>query len=484
MFKVLVIDSSAEDARLLRGLLAEEGAQVKVCPDGTAARPFIEDNADSFTATFMLWDVADPTFAETLALLRHRWPETPVVVMLEEFTYELARRALKLGATDVLQKPLDAEKVMDCYRDFLPQDDSPLMAKLREMILGESASLLAALRRLERAIPHADLNVLLLGESGTGKELFALAIHEFGPRPQAPFAPVQVSAIPKDLFESHMFGHEKGAFTSADRQHIGYFEQAGDGTLFLDEIGDLPASVQVKLLRVIQEREFWRLSGKEALLFDARLVCATHHDLPKEAGRNEFRHDLYQRISEITIYVPPLRERKGDIELLARHFLNKYKGERQVAFADETLKILCGYPFPGNVRELENIITSALIDCNGKIILPRHLPTQSMNALLPNPGATESDEATDAPRLDHIEDLIIELTRSLPTEWLTLTHENAFNLCKQAFNRVYLPKIYERHGHNLTAAAKAAGLDPKTFRNYWKEAGLPPLRGKKEKTDE
>jgi DNA-binding NtrC family response regulator len=484
MFKVLVIDSSAEDARLLRDLLAEEGAQVEVCRDGTAARPFIEGPGDGFTAAFMLWDITDPTFAETLALLRHRWPETPVVVMLEEFTYELARRALKLGAADVLQKPLDAEKVMDCYRDFLPRDDSPLMAELRERILGESASLLAALQRLERAIPHANMNVLLLGESGTGKELFARVIHDFGPRPRAPFAPVQVSAIPKDLFESHMFGHEKGAFTSADRQHIGYFEQAGDGTLFLDEIGDLPASVQVKLLRVIQEREFWRLSGKEALLFDARLVCATHHDLPKEAGRNEFRHDLYQRISEITIYVPPLRERKGDIELLARHFLNKYKGERQVAFADETLKILCGYPFPGNVRELENTVKSALIECKGKIILPRHLPMQRMNALLPDPPIAESDEATDAPRRDHIADLIYELARSLPADWLTLTHENAFNLYKQSFNRVYLPKIYERHGYNLTAAAKAAGLDPKTFRNYWKEAGLPPLRGKKEKTDE
>jgi DNA-binding NtrC family response regulator len=483
MFKVLVVDNSAEDAEALRGLLAEEGAQVVVCRDGGAAKPVIEGHAGGFTVVFMLWDVADPAFAETLALLRHRWPETPVVVMLEEFTYELARRALELGATDVLQKPLDAEKVMDCYHDFLPRDDSPLMAKLRERILGESASLLDALRRLERAIPHANLNVLLLGESGTGKELFALAIHDFGPRPHAPFAPVQVSAIPKDLFESHMFGYEKGAFTSADRQHIGYFEQAGDGTLFLDEIGDLPASVQVKLLRVIQEREFWRLNGKEALLFDARLVCATHHDLPKEAGRNEFRHDLYQRISEIVIYVPPLRERKGDIELLVRHFLNKYKGEREVAFADEALKILCGYPFPGNVRELENTVKTALIACNGKIILPRHLPIQSMNALLPNAGATESDEATDAPRLDHIEPLIGELARSLPIEWLTLPYREATKLYNQAFDRIYLRNMFDRHRHNLKAAAKASDLDPKTFRKRWRESGLPTLKGEDEPPD-
>jgi DNA-binding NtrC family response regulator len=484
LFKVLVIDNSAEDAELLRGLLADEGAQVVVRRDGTAARPVIEAHAAGFTSVFMFWDVSDPAFAETLALLRHRWPETPVVVMLEEFTYELARRALELGATDVLQKPLEAKKVIDCYNEFLPRDDSPMMASLRERISGESASLLAALRRLAKVIPHDNLNVLLLGESGTGKELFARAIHDFGPRPNAPFVPVQVSAIPKELFESQMFGHEKGAFTSADKQHIGFFEQAGDGTLFLDEIGDLQASSQVRLLRVVQERKFRRLNGNEELRFEGRLVCATHHDLPDEVKHNNFRHDLYQRISELTIYAPPLRERKGDIGILARHFLNKYKGERQVAFADETLKILCGYPFPGNVRELENTVKSALIECKGKIILPRHLPMQRMNALLPDPPIAESDEATDAPRRDHIADLIYELARSLPADWLTLTHENAFNLCKQSFNRVYLPKIYEHHGYNLTAAAKAAGLDPKTFRNYWKEAGLPPLRGKKEKTDE
>jgi DNA-binding NtrC family response regulator len=480
LFKVLVIDNSAEDAELLRGLLEGVGAQVEVRRDGTAARPVIEEHPGGFTSVFMLWDVSDPAFAETLALLRHRRPETPVVVMLEEFTYELARRALDLGATDVLQKPLEAKKVIDCYHEFLPRDDSPLMGRLRERISGESASLLAALRQLAKVIPHANSNVLLLGESGTGKELFARAIHDFGPRPDAPFVPVQVSAIPKDLFESQMFGHEKGAFTSADKQHIGFFEQAEDGTLFLDEIGDLLASAQVGLLRVVQERKFRRLNGKEELIFKGRLIFATHHDLPEEVKYNKFRHDLYQRISELTIYAPPLRERKGDIGILARHFLNKYKGERQAAFSDETLKILYGYPFPGNIRQLEHIVSSALIACEREIILPRHLPMQSMNALLPDPPVTESDEVTDAPRLDHIEALIVELARSLPAEWLTLTYREASGLYNQAFDRNYLRKMYDRHGRNLTAAAKAAGLDTKTFRKYWKESGLPPLKGEEE----
>jgi DNA-binding NtrC family response regulator len=330
---------------------------------------------------------------------------------------------------------------------------------------------------LTRVIPHADSNVLLLGESGTGKELFARAIHELGPSPDSPFVAAQVSAIHEHLFESEMFGHEKGAFTSADKQHIGLFEQAGDGTLFLDEIGDLSASAQIRLLRVIQEKKFRRLSGKEELPFKARLVCATHHNLPEEVRHKKFRLDLYQRINEATVHSPPLRERNGDIEILARYFLNAHKAERQAVFADETLKILCGYPFPGNVRELENIVKSALRACVGEIILPQSLPMLIMNDLLRDTPITKSDKATEASNLDHIEELIDELARSLPADWLTTAYREAARPYNQAFDRVYLRKMLERHRHNLKAAAKASELDPKTFRNRWKQSELPPLGG-------
>jgi len=485
MFKFLVIDYSVEDAELLRGLLAEEGAQVVVRRDGTVARPVIDGHPDGFTAVFMLWDVADPAFAETLALLRNRWPETPVVVMIEEFTYDLATRAFGLGAKGVLQKPVEAKNVKACLRELPPARDysSPMMAKLREKIHGESSSLLAALWQLTRVIPHADTNVLLLGESGTGKELFARAIHELGPRPHAPFVAAQVSAIHEHLFESEMFGHEKGAFTGADKQHIGFFEQAGDGTLFLDEIGDLSTSAQIRLLRVIQEKKFRRLSGKEDLPFEARLVCATHHNLPEEVRNKIFRLDLYQRINEATIHAPSLRDRKGDIEILARYFLNVHRGERRADFADETLKILRGYPFPGNIRELENIVKSALRACAGEIILPQSLPMRIMNDLLPDPPVTKSDKATEAPNLDHIEELIAEMAQSLPLDWLTTAYREAARPYNQAFDRVYLRKMLERHRYNLKAAAKASEVDPKTFRKRWRESGLPPLGGDEEETD-
>jgi DNA-binding NtrC family response regulator len=281
MFKVLVMDNSVKDTSLFRSLLAEEGAQIEVCRDGAAARQIIEAYADGFTASFVLWDIGDTGFAETLALLRHRWPETPVVVMFEEFTSELAARAFRLGAKDVLQKPVESGRIKACLRELLSAQDasSPMMARLRETIRGESSSLMAALRQLTKVIPHADSRVLLLGESGTGKELFARAVHELGPRADAPLVAVQISAINEHLLESEMFGHEKGAFTGADKQHAGFFEQAEDGTLFLDEIGDLSASAQIKLLRVIQEKKFRRLNGKEEQPFNARLVCATHRNL-------------------------------------------------------------------------------------------------------------------------------------------------------------------------------------------------------------
>jgi DNA-binding NtrC family response regulator len=364
------------------------------------------------------------------------------------------------------------------------------MAKLNERIHGRSTRLRTALWQLSRVIPHADSNVLLLGESGTGKELFARAIHDFGPHNKSRFLAVQVSAIPENLFENEMFGHERGAFSGADKQHIGFFEQAGDGTLFLDEIGELSALAQIRLLRVIQEKKFMRLSGKEELPFNARLVCATHDNLVEKVSRNKFRLDLFQRISELTIHAPPLRERKGDLEALAQHFLNAHNDGRQVSFADETLKMLYGYHFPGNVRELENAVKWALKICDGDVILPQHLPMQMMSGPLSDASVTKgapvakTGDTTNAPRRDHIEELISELARSLPIDWLTTEYHKAARLYKQAFDRIYLRKMLDRHKNNLKAASKAANLDPKTFRKSLRESETPPLCGDEEEPDE
>jgi DNA-binding NtrC family response regulator len=478
MSKILIVDHSTPDADLLRGLLAGAGAEVEVCLGSEAAWRFIHDCNDEYTAAFVLWDVRELAFAEMLALLRRRWPEAAVIVMFEDLTAELATRASSMGARDVLEKPVDAERIRVSLRELLsgPGADPPLLARLGEKIHGRSPSLLSAMRRLARVIPHADSEVLLLGESGTGKELFARAIHELGPHADEAWVDVQVSAIPDNLFESQMFGHEKGIFTDAKERRVGYFEQAGGGTLFLDEIGDLAPSLQGKLLRVIQERSFRRLGGKEKIQFGARLVCATNIDLAEAVRRRDFRQDLFERIKKETIRVPPLRERTGDVELLALHFLNSFGGGGQAkpaGFARETLKILQSYHFPGNVRELENMVKSALISCQDGFVRPQHLPLENMREMLP--GAARAQTLTGEGPQHPPSELWNELKRLLPENWLKLTYREASKPHIQAFDRVYLRRMLDLHRGNITRASAAADLDHKTFRKRWKDAGLPPL---------
>jgi len=282
---------------------------------------------------------------------------------------------------------------------------------------------------------------------------------------------VQVSAIPENLFESQMFGHEKGIFTDAKERRTGYFEQAGGGTLFLDEIGDLAPSLQGKLLRVIQEKSFRRLGGKEKIQFKARLVCATNIDLAEAVRRRKFRQDLFERIKKETIRVPPLRERTGDVELLALHFLNSFRGARQVSFSRDTLKILQSYHFPGNVRELENVVKSALIASQNEFIRPQHLHLDNLWEALPGspPAITGDGDQHPPPELWN------ELKSLMSENWLKSSYRDASRPYIQAFDRVYLRKMLDEHRGNITKASAASGLDHKTFRKRWREAGLPPL---------
>ena len=484
MPKVLVVESSTREIAPLLRLLAAEGVEVEFCPDGRAAERVLAEGVSDFAAAFLLWNLSAPPFAfELLAQCRERWPAMPVVVLVEELNWELTRRVSALGATGYLQKPFGDEEVRECLREVFDADktrDLPLVTELRARMRGESARLLAALRQLAKVIPHAETRVLVLGESGTGKELVAQAVHELGPRAQAPFIKVQISARSESLFESELFGHERGAFTGAERRHSGFFEQAGTGTLFFDEIGDLSLAAQIRLLRVIEEGRFRRLGGSEDMPFSARLICATHRNLAEEAGRGSFRLDLFQRLSVVTIHVPPLREREGDVELLARHFLTTNSNGRRVRFARETLAVLRSYPWPGNVRELDHAVKTALIACEGEVIFPQHLPLKSMGDLSAGETADRANASwkNQPARLPRA--LLAELARLLPEQILRLSYDEATKPYIQAFDRVYLPSLFERHRQNVTAAAKAAGWTPKTFRRRWKEAQLPPLRGTEE----
>ena len=364
----------------------------------------------------------------------------------------------------------------------------PLVEKLREVplsdygerLVGDSPAFLDTLRQVAKLVQHADSRVLILGESGTGKELVAKAIHCLGPRAALPWIAVNIGETPNTLVEASLFGHEKGAFTDAREMRRGLLELAGNGTLFLDEIGDLELPLQVKLLRVIQERQFRKLGGSSTLRFDARLVCATNSDLALAVQRGTFRRDLYHRIAEVVVHVPPLRERHGDIDLLIRHFLKIYNPNNHVMLARETRSILQSYSFPGNIRELQNLVKGALIQSGGSEILPRHLPLQTMGTFL---GSMPDQESEMGNASSSLANLFGALQASMPENWMQLPYKDAARAVEKALDRIYLQRRLNTANHNITRAAAAAGLDTKTFRKHWKECGLPPLNAEDGEND-
>ena len=480
MAKVLIIDDSIRDADRASIHLSKDGAEVEICHTGNVADQILAARGNEFAAVLVVWELPGiPTAFDLLSNCRQRWPELPVVVLSGVLDVSLAARAHTLGAKDFLEKPLDSERLRSCLKMLLAErsPESPLLEQLQKRLLGESLTWMATLREVVRVIPHGDSRVLLIGESGTGKELLAQAIHKLGPRANKPWVAVNVAEIPATLIESALFGHERGSFTGATDRRIGCLEESGEGTLFLDEIGDLALELQVKLLRVIQEKKFRRIGGKDNLNFNGRLLAATNRDLAAAVNKGEFRRDLYHRLAEVTIPLPPVRERKGDIDLLLRHFLERNSAERPLRLARETLTILRGYPFHGNVRELENLIKAAVIACEEDVILPRHLPLKSMSALL-----NSSVEASIQPVVESfaIQDgegdaLQREIAQSLPDRWLEMPYREAVQFVVQAFDRHYLAQKLARRRHNVTQAAKDAGIDIKAFRRRWKDAGLSPL---------
>jgi DNA-binding NtrC family response regulator len=388
--RVLVVDDEPNARNALAELLRDEGYVTEVAADGQHALRMIE----AFEPDAVLTDLKMPVMdgLKLLELGRLRLPHSTFLVMTAFGSIETAVDAIKRGAENYLTKPLDLDAVSALVmraveKAQLSREASELRARLEQRfsvdsILGEHPTMQRLVKTIVQVAPSR-ATVLIRGESGTGKELFAAAIHQNSPRKERPFVRLNCAALAESLLESELFGHEKGAFTGAQGRREGRFKQAEGGTLFLDEISEVPMTMQVKLLRFLQERQFERVGGNETLSVEVRIVAATNRDLAECVKAGTFREDLYYRLNVVQLDVPPLRVRKSDIPTLADHFVRRFAAEngRKIhGFTDGALKSLLSYPWPGNVRELENAIERAVVMCDEELISAEYLPARGANS--------------------------------------------------------------------------------------------------------
>jgi DNA-binding NtrC family response regulator len=384
MKRLLIVEDKESLAAMLRETVAADGFEPELASNGSQAIRWL---AEGRRYVAVLTDLRMPG-ADGIAVLRQAResdPDCPVIVMTAFGTIENAVEAMKLGAYDFIQKPVDVDHLSlmlrRCrderqlrYENLLLKEEFQKRYGL-PAIVGESPRIVEISNAIQRVAP-TDSTVLLLGESGTGKELFARAIHQLSPRRDRPFVAINCAAIPETLIENELFGHEKGAFTGATARQLGKFELADTGTIFLDEIGELGSGVQAKVLRVLQERRFERIGGTAPIDVDVRIICATNRNLEENAKRGAFREDLYFRINVFPVIVPPLRARREDIDALTDFFLQRFERDLPrpgLRISDEARARLRAYDWPGNIRELQNCIERAAILCDRNVIEPRDL---------------------------------------------------------------------------------------------------------------
>ncbi len=444
--RILVVDDDPDILELLSDRLRLMKLEVLCAGDGQEALALLRQEAPPLT----LLDLQLPRLSgmEVLHAVRREEIQTTVIVITAWGTPERAVEAMRAGAYDFIPKPLDPahlEVVINkaLERDSLREENRLLhdeLGSLDRPLIGESPAIQDVVRLAQQAAA-SNATILLQGESGTGKEILARAIHRWSPRRNRPLVTVNCVALSEELLESELFGHEKGAFTGAHQRKQGKVELAHGGTLFLDEIGDIRPSLQAKLLRLLQEQEFERVGGIRPIQVDVRFVAATNTDLERVMKRGAFRQDLYYRLNVVRLTLPPLRERKEDLEPLLRHFVEKYSGELKrppKPVSPAALAILAGYDWPGNVRELENAIERAVVLSTGPEILPRDLPIFRSES---------SEEVSDEPT-------------------------GPYHKAVEGFKRELLRSALARANGNQTKAAEALGLQRTYFSRLLREFGI------------
>jgi DNA-binding NtrC family response regulator len=453
--RVLIVEDEAAIRLALSGLLRREGYEVEQAESGDAALAKI--GAEPFD--LVLTDLAlgaGPSGMDVLSAAKAAQPETPVVMITAHGSEKIAVEAMKAGASDYVPKPFDNDEIRLVVRRALERTRLERENRLlRERIDREwrfenligAGRAMAQVFDMVRKVAETDLTVLIRGESGTGKELVAQALHQRSARRARPFIAVNCAAISRELVESELFGHEKGAFTGADARRLGKFEAAHGGTIFLDEIGDMPPETQAKVLRVLQERKLERVGGNQPVEVDVRVVAATHRDLEREAKAGRFREDLYYRLKVVEVELPPLRDRAEDLPALVNHFLDQVSARLarpKKAIAADALARLARHPWPGNVRELRNVVEQACVLAPGDAIeaADLRLPVES------TPSATAP--ATAGPRT------FSEAKREAVTD----------------FERTYLLAALRANAGNVSRTAAAIGMVRQSLQQKIRELGL------------
>jgi len=456
--KILIIDDEVNIRESLKKYLQLEGMDSETAGDGLVARGMLaEERFDAIVLDLRLPGMGGH---ELLKWIQSEGIRSPVIMISAHGEIPDAVTALKNGAADYLSKPFDPAELVLRIRTLVSSKklEDRLEADIRtassgNRLIGESPAV-AALRDAIGRIAESDSTVLITGESGTGKEVAAREIHALGTRAAEPFVAVNIGGIHESLMESELFGHERGAFTGAVSRKIGLFELAGDGTLFLDEIGEMPSALQVKMLRVLQDRKIRRLGGTSDIPVKARIVSATNRDIEQMVRDGLFREDLYYRLNVIRMTIPPLRERAADIPLIAGHLVGKISARMNrtpPAISDEVMEALSRYPFPGNVRELENIIERALIYCSGNSIAMADIDLRGMD--------TGASFAVKAPALKG-------------PESNAATSPGASALSLDETERTAITAALARHDGNRTRAAQDLGISRRTIINKIKRYGL------------
>ncbi len=451
MKSILIVDDEQSIRESLTGILQDEGFSPFSVESGEAAVEKVSEEKPDL----VLLDIWMPGMdgMETLTRIRDIYPDLLVIMMSGHGTIETAVKATKLGAYDFIEKPLSLEKILLCIQNAvkvgqLVEENRELkerFGKEHEMI-GSSKPIRELKQQIKIAAPTSGW-ILITGENGTGKELVARAIHQNSRRHEKPFVEVNCAAIPEELIESELFGHEKGSFTGATTQRRGKFDQAHQGTLFLDEIGDMSLKTQAKVLRILQEHKFERVGGNKTIEVDVRVIAATNKNLEKEIAESSFREDLYYRLNVIPFHVPPLRERKADIQNLATHFLEYFcrKESRETkVLDDEAMQVIKNYSWPGNVRELKNLIERLAIMSPGKTITRGQLP-QSMFDKRHSPTKEQSS---------------INLTA------------DTFRTAKEEFEKEFLIQKLEENEWNISRTAEAIEIERSNLHRKIKAYGI------------